>query len=195
VKPLKPILAGLSIISIVVCLWAAFPDVAASASNGAEQLRKTMADISLLNNQLAQRRADAARLREELAKRMEEIKAEIREKATESKIKDEKEALKTPRILFDLQLIAEIQAYMKRYAREMNYYQVACDRLGYLYQQADDDLKIVNTLSGMKIGALVSQTEKIVNAYLPDAQTIVIQPDSMVIASPESVWKSLDWAR
>lgn len=194
-KPLKQILAGFSIISIVVCLWAAFPGVAAAASNGAEQLRKTMADISLLNNQLAQRRADAARLREKLAKRMEEIKAEIREKATESKIKDEKEALKTPRILFDLRLIAEIQAYMKRYAREMNYYQVACDRLGYLYQQADDDLKIVNTLSGMKIGALVSQTEKIVNAYLPDAQTIVIQPDSMVIASPESVWKSLDRAR
>lgn len=188
-KPFKPILAGLS---FVFCLWAVFPGVAAAASNGAEQLRKTMADIALLNNQLAQRKADAARLREELSERIEEIKAEIREKATESKIKDEKEALKTPRILFDLRLIAEIQAYMKRYAREMSYYQVACDRLSYLYQQADDDLKIVNTLSGMKIGALVSQTEKIVNAYLPDAQTIVIQPGSMVIASPESVWKSID---
>jgi hypothetical protein len=188
VKPLKPILAGLC---IVVCLWAVFPAVTAAASNGAEQLRKTMADISLLNSQLAQRRADAASLREELARRMEEIKAEIRETAAELGIKDEAEALKTPRILFDLQLIAEIQAYMKRYAREMSYYQVACDRLSYLYQQADDDLKIVNTLSGMKIGALVSQTEKIVNAYLPDAQTIVIQPDSMVIASTESVWKSL----
>ncbi|BBO73596.1 hypothetical protein DSCW_10130 [Desulfosarcina widdelii] len=194
-KPLKPILAGLCMLSIVVCLWAVFPGVTAASPNGAEQLRKTMADISLLNNQLAQRRADAARLREELAKRMEEIKAEIREKTAELKIKDEAEALKTPKILFDLRLIAEIQAYMKRYAKEMSYYQVACDRLSYLYQQADDDLKIVNTLSGMKIGALVSQTEKIVNAYLPDAQTIVIQPGSMVIDSPESVWKSLDTGR
>jgi len=181
--------------SLVVCLWTVFPGVTAAASNGAEQLRKIMADISLLNSQLAQRGADAASLREELARRMAEIEAEIREKTAELKIKDEAEALKTPRILFDLRLIAEIQAYMKCYAREMSYYRVACDRLSYLYQQADDDLKIVNTLSGMKIGALVSQTEKIVNAYLPDAQTIVIQPGSMVIASPESVWKSLHAGR
>ncbi|WP_319525357.1 hypothetical protein [uncultured Desulfosarcina sp.] len=194
-KPPKTILAGLALLSIVVRLWTAPPCMAASAADGGEQLRKTMADIALINNQLTQRRADAAGMREELARRAEEIKVEIRETAAELGVKDEAVALKTPRILFDLRLIAEIEAYMKRYAREMSYYQVACDRLSYLYQQADDDLKIVNTLSGMKIGALVSQTEKIVNAYLPDAQTIVIQPDSMVIASPESVWKSLATGR
>lgn len=194
-KPSTPFLVAIAILPLVAWLWIAFPCMAAAASNGDEQLRQTMADIALLNNQLAQRRDDAARLRENLARRVEEIKAEIREKAAEMGIEDEAEALKTPRILFDLRLIAEIQAYMRRYAREMSYYQVACDRLSYLYQQADDDLKIINTLSGMKIGALISQTEKIVNAYLPDAQTIVIQPDSMVIASPESVWKGLHTGR
>lgn len=194
-KPSTPFLAGISILSFVVWLWVAFPCLATAAASGDEQLRQTMADIALLNNQLAQRRADATRLRENLARRVEEIKAEIREKTAELGIEDEADALKAPRILFDLRLIAEIQAYMKRYAREMGYYQVACDRLSYLYQQADDDLKIVNTLSGMKIGALISQTEKIVNAYLPDAQTIVIQPDSMEIASPASVWKSLHTGR
>jgi len=187
----KPILVGLSIVSIVSCLWTALPGMAADAADGGAQLRQTMAEISLLNNQLAQRRADAAGLREELARRAEKIKAEIQETAAELKIKDEADALKAPRILYDLRLIAEIEAYMKRYTREMSYYQVACDRLGYLYQQADDDLKIVNTLSGMKIGALLSQTEKILSAYLPDAQTIVIQPDNMIIAAPESVWKSI----
>jgi hypothetical protein len=195
VKPSKSILAGCCILSVVIGLAVALPGMAAAAANGDAQLRQTMADIALLNNQLAQRRADAVRLREELAKRAAEIKVEIREKAAKLGVENESDALKTPRILFNLRLIAEIQAYMKRYAREINYYQVACDRLGYLYQQADDDLKIVNTLSGMKIGALVSQTEKIVNAYLPDAQTIVIQPGSMDIASPESVWRSLHTGR
>lgn len=165
--------------------------MASAAANGDAQLRQTMADISLLNSQLIQRRDDAARLREELGRCVEGIRSEIRKEAAESGVQNAADALKTPSILFDLRLIAEIQAYMKCYAREMSYYQVACDRLSYLYQQADDDLKMVNTLSGMKIEALISQTKKIVSAYLPDAQTIVIQSDSMIIASPESVWKSL----
>jgi hypothetical protein len=60
-----------------------------------------------------------------------------------------------------------------------------------LYQEADDDLKIVSTLSGMRIDALISQVEKILDGYLPDAQTIVIQPDKLTIAAPEKIWETL----
>ena len=56
--------------------------------------------------------------------------------------------LDNPRLFYDLMLMGEIQAYIERYTQKIGYYRVACDRLAYLYQQADDDLKIVSTLSG-----------------------------------------------
>lgn len=175
---------------VIIWLVVALPSIATAAAK-AEQLRQTMADIALLNSQLAQRKADADEIRQALTARLETIKAEAWRQLQEKQIKSEATALKTPRLLYDLMLIAETQAYLDRYAQKSGYYRVACDRLSYLYQQADDDLKIVNTLSGMKIEALISQAGKILDAYLPDAQTLVIQPDALAINSPEKVYRAL----
>ncbi|MBC2713137.1 MAG: hypothetical protein HGJ94_19740 [Desulfosarcina sp.] len=154
-------------------------------------MRRTMADISLLNSQMAQRKLEAAGIRDALSARLEEIKTEAWRELREKGIKIETEALRNPRLLYDLKLMAEIQAYIDRYTQKIGYYRVACDRLSYLYQQADDDLKIVSTLSGMKIDALISQAEKILDYYLPNAQTLVIQPDTLTIAPPKKIWKAL----
>jgi len=162
-----------------------------TANNKAELLRQTMADIALLNSQMAQRKADAGGIRDALSAQLEAIKTEARREWREKGIDTEAEALKNPRLLYDLMLMAEIQAYIQRYTQKIGDYRVACDRLSYLYQQADDDLKIVSTLSGMKIDALVSQAEKILDGYLPEAQTIVIQPDKLTIETPEKMWQAL----
>lgn len=175
----------------VVWLLVLWPSTVTATVKG-EQLRHSMADIALLNGQLAQRKTDAASIRDALTVRLNAIKAETNELLRETGIKSQSEALKNPRLFYDLMLIAEVQAYIDRYVQKIDYYRVACDRLNYLYQQADDDLKIVNTLSGMKIDALVSQVEKILDTYLPDAQTLVIQPGKMTIDPPERTWNGLN---
>lgn len=175
---------------VIIWLLVALPSTVTSAAK-AEQLRQTMADIALLNSQMAQRKADAAAIKDALTARLETIKAEAWRESQEKQIKSETTALKSPRLLYDLMLIAETQAYIERYTQRSGYYRVACDRLSYLYQQADDDLKIVNTLSGMKVEALISQAEKILDTYLPDAQTLIIQPSTLTVDPPEKVWRTL----
>ena len=178
----------LSLMVAGMCLaWPAIP----SAATKGEQLRQAMADIALLNSQLAQRKAEAAEIRDALAARCEAVRDEARRTMHAHAVKTEKDASNTPRLWYDLMLIGEIQAYMDRYAQQIRYYRVAIDRLSYLYQQADDDLKIVNTLSGMKIDALIAQTAKVLEAYLPDAQTLVIQPGSLSIEPPETIWRQM----
>lgn len=157
-----------------------------------KQLQRIMADIALLNNQLEQRKNDAADTRSKLSRRMDEIRKEVLGEIRSAKIRNEAEALAHPRVHYDLMLIAEIQAYVDRYTDRINYYRIATDRLTYLYQQADDDLKIINTLSDIKIDALMAQAEKVLDGYLSDAQTIVAQPATLAIQSPEAVWKTLE---
>ena len=183
-----------AIIFVMVLAFLVLPSTV-TANNNDEKLRQTLADISLLNSQLAQRRTDADGIREALSARLEEIKTEAWREWREKGIKTDAEALKNPRLLYDLMLMAEIQAYIKRYTQKIGYYRVACDRLSYLYQQADDDLKIVNTLSGMKIDALISQAEKILDDYLSDAQTLIIQPDKLTIEAPEKIWETFKKGR
>lgn len=193
-KPLKIRHCSFLFVVVMVLGLVALP-CAVSANAIGERLRRTMAEISLLNSQMAQRKADAAGIREALSARLEEIRTEVLRESRKKGIKTEADALNDPRLFYDLMLMAEIQAYGNRYRKKIGYYRLACDRLSYLYQQADDDLKIVDTLSGMKIDAFISQAEKVLDSYLPDAQTLVIQPDTMTIAPPEKIWKALKKGR
>jgi hypothetical protein len=165
------------------------------ANEEGEQLRRTMAEIALLNSQMAQRKADAVGIREALSARLEEIKTEALQVLREKKIITPADALENPRVFYDLLLMAEIEAYIGRFAKKIGYYRVACDRLSYLYQQADDDLKIVNTLSELKIDALVTQTGKILDDYLPDAQTLVIEPATLNMEAPAKILARLKWLK
>ena len=180
-----------SLMSAIVLALLVLPSTVA-ADNNAERLRETMTDIALLKGQMVQRKTDADGIRDALSEYLKAIETEARREWREKGLNTEVEALNNPRLLYDLMLMAEIQAYIRRYTQKIGYYRVACDRLSYLYQQADDDLKIVSTLSGMKIDALASQADKILDGYLPQAQTIVIQPDKLTIETPEKMWEALN---
>ena len=178
-----------------VLLALAFFSLADAAADKGEQLRRSMAEIALLNGQMAQRKDDALSIRETLSQKLKELDSEAREVLRANKIRSQIDALEHPRIYYNLLLMAEIEAYMGRYTEKIAYYRVACDRLSYLYQQADDDLKIVNTLSDLKIDALIVQTEKILDGYLPDAQTIVINPATLAVVKPENLLPRLNWVK
>lgn len=188
---MKPFMTMYRLLMSVIVLALLVVPSTVTANNKAELLRQTMADIALLNSQMAQRKTEADGIRDALSAQLEVIKTETRRERREKGIDTEAEALKNPRLLYDLMLMAEIQAYIQRYTQKIGDYRVACDRLSYLYQQADDDLKIVSTLSGMKIDALISTAEKILDAYRPEAQAIVIQPDKLTIETPEKMWQAL----
>ncbi|MFO7715662.1 hypothetical protein [Desulfosarcina sp.] len=187
----RPTIIQRALLLTVVLALTVLP-VSATAKAIGDQLRRTMAEISLLNSQMAQRKTDAAQTRDALAARLEELKTEARKTSQEQGIKLAAKALKNPRIYYDLMLMAEIQAYIDRYTQKISYYRIACDRLSYLYQQADDDLKLVDSLSGMKIDALIAQAEKILDGYLADAQTITIQPHSLKVDAPQNMWEALE---
>jgi hypothetical protein len=179
-----------SFIVIVAYLLVVVP-APVNASDKEGQLRQAMADIALLNHQLVQRRSEAVEIRDALAARLETIETEVLRHAREGSIDSEKAALNTPRLRYDLMLIAELEAYIDRYNQKIGYFRLACDRLSYLYQQADDDLKIVTALSGLKVDALISQVEKTIDAYLADSQALVIIGDALNMVPPEKVWQRI----
>jgi hypothetical protein len=172
---------------MIALLFLASTALAADDEDKGEQLRRAMAEIALMNTQMTQRKADAAGIREELSAKQAEIQSETAKIIRENKIQTSAGALDHPRIHYNLKLMAEMDAYIQRYGQKIAYYRIACDRLSYLYQQADDDLKIVNTLSNLKIDALIGQTEKILDQYLSEAQTIVISPATLSIKAPDHV--------
>ena len=91
-----------------------FSTMTVMANDKGDQLYRTMADISLLNSQMSQRKEDAVEIRDQLVAQLKAISEEAKQKIQDKKIETQAQALENSRIFYDMRLMAEIQAYVDR---------------------------------------------------------------------------------
>jgi hypothetical protein len=167
----------------------------AEAKAGTEDLQRKIADITLLKQQLGDRRQQAEDALEALLKQQDEFMAEARLLIKSLKIKSIQEAQKNLRLHYGIELLRIIRAYSQAFESKIRFYQTGRDKLTYLLQLAQDDIKMVTTLSGFEIDALTTQISLVVNQYLGQAHNIQIAPPNMDAISAESIWESIMAAR
>jgi hypothetical protein len=154
-------------------------------------LQQKMAAISLLQNQLNQRKTKAIEIREKLYGHLSTLGSEVKIISAQKKITTFKDAQAHPRVLHNLQLYGEVHSYIDQINQKIRYYQIGLDKLDYLYQSADDHLKIINTLTHLKIEALLTQIDMVIQTYLPEAHRILISLDNLDISDATTVWNQM----
>ena len=122
---------------------------------------------------------------------MIELKEEIKGKKRKLRIASWQEAIHNPRVGYNIKLIQKILVYISRLNEKIQYLGIASEELAFLYQQAEDDLKVLETLSDMKIEKLMSQINQTTHKYQPDANALSIDVNGIVLSSPEEVWNSI----
>ena len=182
----------LIIAGILLFLFQPLNNLQAEGSKSNE-LRRKMAEISLLHDQLTEKKEQAFLIRERLYHQLEEYVSEIKIIIKKKKITTYQNIGRAPRIGFNLKLIAEQIQYRKKFDEKILFYQIGTDKLEYLYQQADDDLKMVNTLNDLKIEALLSQIKKVLEQYITEAHKIIIDHNTFNIIEPEKLWPEKIW--
>ncbi len=163
----------------------------ASANQKAEQLRQKMADITLVHQQLKDRIDQAEALREALWEQQNALTAEIKVLTKSLNIQNYKQAHQHLRIRYNMELIGTIMSYLSEFDTKIRFYQTGRDKLSYLHQLAEDDIKMVTTMNDLKIDALATQISLVINRYLPQAHIIQIDPDGIDPASAEDAWKEV----
>jgi hypothetical protein len=158
---------------------------------GIADLQQKMAEISLLQSQINERKSEAIEIREKLYMQLSDLTTEIKTILDQEKIKTFESAKEVPRIYHNIQLSSEIYAYISQFNQKIRFYQIGQDKLDYLYQQADDDLKIINTLTHLKIEALLTQIDAVIFEYLPEAHRILISLDNMNSIDAKTVWNKI----
>ncbi len=186
----KKALQALILLFILMSVIAGRPSGASGADN-TSALRQKMADISLLQSQLNERKREAIDIREALYRHLSVLRSEIEGLVDQEKITAFKTAQYYPRIRYNLQLSGEVLAYIDQFNQKISFYQIGQDKLDYLYQQADDDLKIINTLTHLKIEALLAQIDVVIFEYLPEAHRILISLNELEIDGADTIWKKI----
>jgi hypothetical protein len=101
------------------------------------------------------------------------------------------QARKHHRIHYNIELLRLLVAYVDEFDTKVHLYRTGFDKLTYLHQLANDDIRMVSTLSDFQIDALTTQISLVINRYMPEAHTIQIDPRHVLKASDQSVWEAI----
>lgn len=174
----------------LICILVAWPAPGLTAPKATE-LQQRLADIHLLHRQLQEKIEGAEGLRESLYAEMKMLRGEVVALKKENGVDSFNTAIKIPRIRYNLTLIRELKGYIANFNEKIRFLQIGADKLYYLYQQAEDDLKIIHTLNDLKIEALQSQIDAVMGAYLPEAHKLLIDLNRIPYETPERIWKEI----
>jgi len=176
------------ICGILMTLTAALP---ASANTKIDELNQKTADIALLHQQLIDRSEQVTAIRNALVNQRNGLTAEISILSKSLKITTYSDAVRQLRIRYNLELLRSITAYLDELDIKSLFYQNGRNKLEYLKQLAEDDVKMISTINDLQIKALVTQISLMVNRYLPEAHVIQIDNVHIIKPTAQTIWQEI----
>jgi hypothetical protein len=161
----------------------------AAANVKKAELEQKIADIALLQNQLGDRMQQSQAILDALNEQQNLLTGEIQVLVRSLNIKTLAQARDHLRLRNNLELLRMIHAYMDGLDAKLGFYQSGRERLGYLRKLAEDDIRMIATLSDLKIDALTTQISLMITRYLSEAHVIQIDPQDVPLTSLEQAWK------
>lgn len=162
-----------------------------SANSKAEELQRKIADIGLLKQQLEDRQQQAEAVLASLMVQRNELLSEVRLLQRSLNFKSYQQAMQYKRAYYNIELLRIIMAYSNEFTNKIRLYQTGQDKLTYLQQLADDDIKMIGALNDFEIDALTTQISLVISKYLGEAHIIQIDPEKIKPSAPETVWETM----
>lgn len=176
---------------MVFLLLICFSAIDASASSKSEELQRKIADLGLLSQQLKDRRQQAEAVLASLLSQRNDLVSEVRILQKSLNFKSYDQAAKYDRARYNIDLLRTINAYSDNIEKKIKVYKTGREKLTYLQQLAQDDIKMIRTLNDFEIDALTTQISLVINKYLGEAHVIQIDPKNIELAAPESIWQGI----
>ena len=162
-----------------------------AASAEADILRQKIGQTLSLREKISKKRMQAIEIRENLNGQVSELRAEIIGDQKRLKIMSYQEAIHSPRIYYDLMLVLQLRAYISELNKKIEVFTGGTAKLEFLYLQADDDLKIIETLNHMRVERLMAQIDKALRKYTSIYDEYLFNANNIVLEKPVEIWNEI----
>lgn len=177
------------VVPLALLLWCAFILAAPAAANPKlSELERKIADLTLLQEQLAHRITQIQEIRGALIEQRNMLTSEVNLLVKNHQIKSLQQAQEQMRLRNNIELLRTVLTYGDELDAKILFYQNGRERLAYLSRLAEDDMRMISALNDLKIDALTTQISLIINRYLPEAHVIQIDPQRVTLLSAQQVW-------
>jgi hypothetical protein len=174
---------------VVLLFWCLVPwETPALANPKLSELERKIADLALLQEQLAHRIEQIQGIRGSLAEQRTMLTSEVHQLAKNLPIKTLQQAQEQIRLRNNIELLRTVLTYGDELDAKVLFYQNGRERLAYLSRLAEDDIRMISALNDLKIDALTTQISLVINRYLPEAHAIQIDPQRVTLLSSQQIW-------
>ena len=156
-----------------------------------EMFEQKMQQILAVRDKLSEKRALAASIRERLNEQILGLELEISAKQRTMEITSYTEAVKSPRIYYNIKLIQQLKAYTSKLAERIRYYEDGYDKMRFRYQEADDSFKIIELWSDKKTKRLMKKIDKATNEYQAENKPHMFTNKQIVLDTPRKIWTEI----
>ena len=166
-------------------------EVASDPLTKSEMFQQKMQQILVVRDKLSEKRALAASIRERLKEQILGLELEISAKQRTMEITSYTEAVKSPRIFYNIKLIQQLKAYTSKLAERIRYYEDGFDKMRFRYQEADDNFKIIELWSDKKTKRLMTKIDKATNEYQAENKPHMFTNKQIVLDTPRKIWTEI----
>ena len=169
--------------------WAVAPPSDAGEKN--ETLLTAMRRIDDMRMALSCKRFRAEQIQAFVQKRQADLLDEMRQRLEALNINTFDPAVKDDRIRFDLRLIGQLRAYSDVLAERIAFFELGDHRLAFYYAQAEDDLKMIQTLSDLGVEKLMAHITEAMASYGQAVQAPLMHADRIPIVPVALLWQQI----
>ena len=155
------------------------------------ELNRKMAEISSLQHNLSKKISLAKEKQNLLRLKTEELSEEIKHEKEQLEVESYHDAIKSPRIDFNLKLIQLLFGYISGLNKKILYFQDGYQSLVFYQQQVQDDLLMIKTLNDMEIDKLIAQINIVLDEYVPEISKPIFDTSDVPVKDTEKIWNEI----
>lgn len=169
--------------------WPA-PDLWA-ADGATAQLEAKMNQIIELQKNLSEKVTLAENILRQLEEKLSGLAAEIQDERLRSGVLTYGEAVRHQSLDNRLKLAQQLVSYIEQLKNKIDTFRDGSRQLSFLYQEATDDLKIIQTLSHLRLDDFLVRSDRVIGYLKGELEQHLIRADGIRYAHTSSTWETV----
>ncbi len=158
-------------------------------------LQQKIVDIQALQARIDNIRKQALALQGTLQAKVAEYTREILKEQTARELKTFKRAIGVYRVRYNLKLVQQISAYLTAVSERIDFFKDGREQIDFLHQQAQDDLKMVQTLSDMEVADFIRRMDPALRKYEVAVNSSLFDIEKIQQEKLETIWATISAAK
>jgi len=180
---------------MALVMWTAVSATGAVNTAKMDLLQRKINAVQALLERIDDIHKQAVALQGKLQARATEYTREIRKEKTARALKTFQQAVEVYRVRYNLKLVQQINAYLAAVSERIDFFQQGREQVDFLYQQAEDDLKMVQTLSDLEISKFIGRVDRALEKYTRAADSSLFAIEKIRQEKLEAVWETVNAAK